>query len=62
MHVYRLQDGNKRSVCRKPKMKFSMYMERDLPILKQDKPGLKAPQYKVQCRPLVCIKQMSLWR
>lgn len=30
----------------KPKMKFSQYMERDLPALKESKPGLKAPQYK----------------
>lgn len=36
-----------RDACRKPKMKFSQYMERDLPNLKQEKPGLKAPQYKV---------------
>lgn len=37
-----------RMLCRKPKMKFSQYMERDLPALKESKPGLKAPQYKVR--------------
>eukprot|EP01025_Chloroclados_australasicus_P009464 TRINITY_DN13629_c0_g1_i5.p1 TRINITY_DN13629_c0_g1~~TRINITY_DN13629_c0_g1_i5.p1 ORF type:complete len:241 (-),score=49.52 TRINITY_DN13629_c0_g1_i5:88-810(-) len=30
----------------KPKMKFSEYSAREMPILKQEKPGLKMPQYK----------------
>ena len=27
-------------------MKFSQYHERELPTLRKEKPGLKAPQYK----------------
>lgn len=27
-------------------MKFSQYHERELPALREQKPGLKAPQYK----------------
>jgi hypothetical protein len=34
------------TICRKPKMKFVQYSERELPGLKVEKPGLKAPQYK----------------
>lgn len=32
--------------CRAPRMKFSEYHLRELPEVKAQKPGLKAPQYK----------------
>lgn len=47
--------GDTCRVCRKPKMKFSEYMDRELPALREDKPGLKAPQYKVHYIAYACI-------
>lgn len=46
MEALGLVSGASKATPTREKLTFKSYFERELPSLKEDKPGLKLPQYK----------------